>query len=661
MNKNKERNIETILSYLFGTVFLVFFIYSFSLFRTWQPFDERLFYNEEFLPIPQALSEIFEIINSFVLNSHIVSMNTFFSNHVLLRSAPIAWSILIFIFFCFKKSAFLYHAFQLFLHLINTTLAWYMFYNLTKLKNRFYVFSNYDYFFISVATAIWSLHSTNTEAALLATNWNALLTYSLCFGLLTYEISKITRNESNVSKFEIIFIPILFYFLMSIAEFGYTLPIIVFFMIFALTLKTNNLIKDSLIISIKKTFPYFIGLVLFAVCLLIKPDSSLTNLFGPQESTYSFVERNLWLSPQIFIHFLKLFFFPKLLSTYQSNLIHLSDTLFNPYSIFCCFIYLSFLITPFILFIIFKKSKNLFLCPLVYCFYFSLFPFLHILTPSYCLIADRYCYFPFFFLLFFIYQLLIDFNKKRNLKSATFFLLCLLALIILRTSIRINEWNTPYTFLRSAINADKNPLYKAYKLIIFASFTDKDSSLKESLRLLEISKNNLKKIIRNNIKEPLTLRLYGLDSSSLLLKTVFLVSTIKNDYYNESAKSILTFYEPYIRKHLDLAGINQLLLYASILSKDGQLVNAKRTLRYALKKYPYSPEIMKSLANFYFYEKDFKNLKKILSQAYKLFPNDRDFIRMLYNYYKLTNDKKNEVRFAHLIRLREHLTVNINK
>ena len=70
---------------------------------------------------------------------------------------------------------------------------------------------------------------------------------------------------------------------------------------------------------------------------------------------------------------------------------------------------------------------------------------------------------------------------------------------------------------------------------------------------------------------------------------------------------------------------------------------------------------MKSLANFYFYEKDFKKLGEILSQAYKLFPNDRDFIRMLYSYYKLTSDKKNEARFAYLIRLREHLTVTRNK
>ncbi len=665
-----ENNKKKVFSYLLGTVFLVFFIYSFSLFRPWQPFDERLFYNEEFLPIPQSFGEVFEIINSFVLNSHIVSTNTFFSNHLLLRSDPVAWSILTFIFFFFKKNAFLYHIFQLFLHLTNTILVWLTFYNLTKLKdNKSYSLDNYDYSLISILTGLWSLHGINTEAVLLVTNWNPLLIYTSSFGFILYETYKSVNKKLGISFFEIIFIPILFYFAMSLTELGYTLPLVLFLITFSLSIKINIPIKDSINISLKRTAPYFIGLGLFLMSQLIRPDSSITNLYTAQKSINTFVERNLWLTPQIFMGFLKLLFFPKTLSTYQSNLIHLSENLFSPYSIFCTSIYLIFLILPVVLFILIKKSKGKFLCPLVYCFYFSLFPFLHILTPSYCLIADRYCYFPLFFLLLFVYELLMNFSRKKALKPAIFFFLSLLIVLVLRTSIRITEWNNPYTFFQSAINADKNPLYKAYKLIIFANYADsqknkslRDDSLEKSLKLLNISKKRLETNIRNHLHEPLTLKLYGLDSNSLLLKTAFSIATIKTDYYNnEEPGSILSFYEPYIKNHLDLAGINQLLLYASILSKDEQLVNAKKVLEYALQRFPYSPEIMKSLANFYFYEKDFKALERILSQGYKLFPNDRDFLRMFYNYYKLTNDRGNETRFEYLIRLREHLTVNIYK
>ena len=355
----RENNKKKVISYLLGTVFLVFFIYSFSLFRPWQPFDERLFYNEEFLPIPQSFSEVFEIINSFVLNSHIISTNTFFSNHLLLRSDPVAWSILTFIFFFFKKNALLYHIFQLFIHLTNTILVWLTFYNLTKLKdNKSYSLNNYDYSLISILTGLWSLHSINTEAVLLVTNWNPLLIYTSSFGFILYETYKSTNKKLGISFVEIMLIPILFYFAMSLTELGYTLPLVLFLITFSLSLKTNIPIKDSINISLKRTAPYFIGLGLFLISQLIKPDSSITNLYTAQKSIYPFVERNLWLTPQIFMGFLNLLFFPKTLSTYQSNLIHLSESLFTPYSIFCTSIYLIFLIIPVVLFVLFKKSSK---------------------------------------------------------------------------------------------------------------------------------------------------------------------------------------------------------------------------------------------------------------------------------------------------------------
>ena len=655
MNKsNNTKNKQ--FTFLVFTITIVFLIYCTSLLRPWQPFDERLFYNEEFLPIPSSFTEIFKIIKSFVLNSHIVSMNNFFSNHILLRSDPVAWSILTFIFFFFKKNALLYHLLQLSLHLINTIFLWLILYNLakfnTKDKNHF---STLDYLLISILSGIWSLHSINTEAVLLVTNWNAILIYSFCFGFILYEINKTIRGKFKTSIFENVFISLLFYFSMSIAEFGYTLPIILFLITFSLLARESNQIKQSLYLSLKRTAPYFTGLALYIFYLLIKPDSSLTNLFLAKESVYLFFERNLWLTPQIFVYFFKLLFFPKVLSTYQSNLIHLSSHLFNPYSIFCTLTYLSFLITPLVLFLILKKSRNRFFYPLVYSFYFSLFPFLHIVAPSYCLIADRYCYFPLFLLIILLCLLLINFSGSKYSKATTAFLAVILIVLCIRTYIRINEWNNPYTFFQSAISADKNPLYKAYKLIIFAGFADKDKSLNESLTLLDLSLKNTKEIT----DEPLTLKLYGLDSNSLLLKTVYLIATVRSDYYNEESKSVLSFYEPYIKNNINTTGINQLALYASILSKDGQLYNAKRVLEYAKKRFPYSPEILKSLANFYFYEKDFKKLADILNKGYNLFPNDKDFIRMLYNYYKLTNDKENEARFAYLIKLREHLTISI--
>src|SRR3989338_2283019 len=631
MNK-KENNKKKAFNYLFGTVFIVFFIYFFSLFRPWQPFDERLIYNEELLPVPASFSEIFEVINSFVFNYHILSMNSFFSNCVTLRSNQLASILMVFVSFFFKKSALLYHLLQLFIHLINSALIFLIFKKSAEVFNSKKSLSHSEYLTILILTLIWALHSANTEAVLLVTNWTTLLTYTFCFLFLLYEISNIQKNN-------FISIAVLFGLLMFFTEYAYSLPLIIFFTVFSFALKDSYPVSKAITLSFKKSLPYFAGLFIY-ILFSLTSSGLILNLIN-KTSLYAFFERNLWLTPQIFMHFLKLLFFPKTLSTYQSNLIHLSDTLFNPYSILCTSIYLIFLILPVVLFILFKKSNNRFLCPLIYCFYFSLFPFLHILTPTYCLIADRYCYFPLFTLIFFILNVLFCSNQKDS-RLLIALLSCILLALTTRTLIRINEWNNPGALLQSAVNADKNSLYKAYKLILFANFTNRDKSLSESLRLLEVSQKILKKNIGNNLNEPLTLKLYGLDSKSLLLKTAFSIATIKNDYYNEKPDSILLFYEPYLKKYLHLAGINQLLLYASILSKDGQQDNAKKILEYSLGKYPYSPEIMKSLANFYFYEKDLEKLRSILNKAYKLFPNDRDFIRMFYSYYKLTNDKKNE-------------------
>ena len=664
-NQTKEKQPKDFLavSYLSTVILIVFLVYSFSLNRTWQPFDERLFYNEDFLPIPQSFSEIFEIIKSFVLNSHIVSMNSFFSNYLMLRSDPIAWSILTFIFFFFKKNAFLYHFFQVFLHLINVAFLWLILYKLANFSTNSKISAsrNYDYFLISIFTGIWGLHSINTEAVLLVTNWNALLIYSFCFGFLLYEISKTTRNKFTVSIAETIFISLLFCFAMSIAEFGYTLPLILFFMTFALSLKMTSSIKDSLTVSLKRTFPYFIGLGLFVVYLLIKPASSLINLFTTQKSVYFFLERNLWLTPQIFVYFLKLIFFPKTLSTYQSNLIHLSNSLFSPYSIFCTTLYLVFLIAPFILFIMLKKSKNRFLYPLIYCFYFSLFPFLQILTPSYCLTADRYCYFPIFTLIFFILTILFH-SKIKSSKLLLAFLSCVLLVLTARTLIRTQDWNNPISFYNSVLHTEKKPLYIGQKYLLLADFFDSqkmkpemDDAIQKSLKEFNTALEELKRLKEKYPNQPITLKLYGLDYDSLLLKAAHGIAIIKKIYLKEPADSLVKFFKPYIDKRLDYSAPNEIALYGDILLKNEEIERAKYVYEFGYKKFPFVLDISLPLADFYLtYEKNPDKSLQILQQSYKYYPNKGMPMYKLLKYYEGKNDLENQAKFAYLLGLRDH-------
>ena len=195
------------------TNFIVLFVYAKSIFRPWLPFDERLFYNEEFLPIPQSLNEIFEVINLFVKNCHIVSMNTFFSDHATLRYDPMNWALLVFILYLFKKSAILYHLFQLFIHLINTTLVWLIFNKLIEIKNLNLSnkqLNNNHYFFATLFTLLWALHSINVEAVLLTTNWNTILMSTFCFGFILYELSLFKKQQFQSSSLRFILIAVLF-------------------------------------------------------------------------------------------------------------------------------------------------------------------------------------------------------------------------------------------------------------------------------------------------------------------------------------------------------------------------------------------------------------------------------------------------------------------
>ncbi|MBI1858567.1 MAG: hypothetical protein HYR97_05585, partial [Candidatus Melainabacteria bacterium] len=396
---------KNLLLHILTTLAAVFLIYAFSLNRPWQPFDERLLFDETLFPIPRTLGEILEIIKTFGLNYHLESMNTFFSNNLTIRSNPLDAVFNIITLYLFKTNAFLYHFFQIILHLINTFLVWLILYNILKIitvdkKNTLSIF---NYFLVSILTLFWGVHGASSEAILLITNNDAILTYTFCFLFILFEVRRFVKNDFEVSFSHITLFASLFCITMLLTEYGYTLPLIIFFLVLSLSYKESSSVVQSFKQAFRLSLPYFWGLVAFIAILLTRSHSPLenfTNSFTGVENyspLYAFIERNLWLTPQIFIHLLKLILFPVTLSTYQSSLTKITETLINPYSIFSTLTYLTCLIAPLIFFCIFKTRRFSFIFLLAYTFYFSLLPFLHIVLPTYCLSADRYCYFPIFF------------------------------------------------------------------------------------------------------------------------------------------------------------------------------------------------------------------------------------------------------------------------
>ena len=675
-NQKKITGIEFFS--ILGTVFIVFIIYSFSLNREWQAFDERVFYNELIFPIPTRFDEIPEVIKNFVFGYHIESMNTFFSTHQTIRSNPIAGSLVVLASFFFKKNALLYHLFQLTIHLTNTFLVWLIFYKITKVFPET-INRDFKCLLISFFTLLWALHSANTEAILLVTNWGALLTYTICLLFLLFQVSKISKNKFKTSKLGFMLITILFCLTMFITEYGYTMPFILFMIIFAFAYKQYGTFNKAFTISFKSSLPYLLGLLLFILISSFRPESPLLNLFTAKEyltiskhvsPLYIFIERNLWLVPQIFLHFLLLIIFPLKLSTFQSNLMPIANTLFTPYSIFSTLFYLFFLALPVVFFITLKKLK--YISPLVYAFYFALAPFLQIFLPTYCLSADRYCYFPSFILLFFIFILLSEFLSTRTkipTKPLVIILSCFVILFGIRTLVRAQDWKNPYSLYKSAINIEKNSLYKGQKYLIFASYVgfkgnldEMDKFFQKSLIELHKALKGLKAMQKKHIKQPITLKIYGLDYESLILKAAYSISTVKNDNYKEPAKNTLAFYKPYIKNKLKIAAINEIALYADILSGAGFKEEAKNILECGLKRYPYSSAIIYSLADYYLdVGKDLNKAYEILQRAYKYYPNQSVTLYKLLHYYELTNDIPNQAKFAYLLGLRDHSPASYQK
>ena len=626
--------------FLITTLLIVSFIFLPTVNRGWQIFDEKdIFYNESLYPAPVNFKEIFEVISVYAFNSNVESQNLTFSNIINIRSNPVGTIFCIITSFFFKKNPFYYHLLGICIHLLNTFFIWLIFYKSLRIQNYSGVF------IASLFTLIWALHPVNTESVLMGTNWLSLLTYSFCLGLFLYNLLKLSNKSFTNSIPESITVFLLFIICILIGEYGYTLPFIIFFTSVAF----SGSIRNSLTLSV----PYFSGLLFYGLFYFL---NHLSNNIIYQSINFS-PERFLWFSPQIFIHFLKLFIYPKDLSIFQSNLVSFANSLFEPSAIFSLFVFILFLILPFILFICLKsKSKNSFIFLLVYGFIFSVFPFLHILTPAYCIFAERYCYFPLFLFLFLTTTLMPSFGNKKIFIILLFLILLLLSA---RTIVRLNNWKDSYSLYSSAVKTYKKPVYKGFGYAALGYYFDGENDLTQSreyfllsIKTLESEINKLK--IKANKQIPETIKIYGLDTGTLILNAAFRIASIRFYDFHENSSDILSFYEPFLEKNLNTAGSSQLDLYAKLLLKTNQPQKALEIFKFAKEKYPFSTTIIFSLSNFYLNQKDLINAEKIITEGLEYYPNYVRILPRAIKLYALKNDLSNLAKYEYLLGLRTH-------
>ena len=633
-----------------------------ALFRPWLIYDERSIFEGTHFATPSSFGEFFEILENFGLNFNIVSSNTIYSSNYITRTAPLGQFIGMTLSFLFKNNPFFYHLFNLTFHLINTFLVYLILKTLLYKDTLNKTPSLMAKCFVLVLPTVWAVHPTMVEPVLLSTNFGALISYFFFFVfVLDFLLNKERNQLYSLRRY---LIPFIFLIPMMINEYIVTLPLTLFIISFYFNHKQNPF-KAALKKSLEETQPYFYGLILYVVYFVLFTHYQSSHQFT-ENGFIVFLERVFWLAPQIFLHCIKLIFYPKLLSIDQTILVKLGDTLSSPYALFCIAFFMAWLFIPLTLFILKRKLSNLFL--LCWTFFFTLLPFLHILMPSYALVAERYLYCSLAFFVIcsgkIIYELVFV-NASNTYKSREYITIVLLSVILtaslVRSFYRTSDWKDNFSFITASYKTSNDPLFKAVRLGMLAkTLSVYEPSRREEIRdyfiqaLTELKKAKLTTIEKRKHQNqvPLVIKSYGNDYDSLLAKIAFLeASTVYLDFKGDY-KFALSFLEPYV-KNVKKTDPRVLELYAHLLAIDKNYKKAEKVLLAANATYPNNNFILGDLVDFYTTtKKDNKLAEKYLTQALRLYAYDPSILQKAISFYKEQKNSFLAARFAYLHGLR---------
>lgn len=602
-----------------------------TLVRPWLLYDERILAESLYFPVAQNISEFFEILNKFGLNFNIISSNSIYSSNYVIRNCPGSQILGMIVSFLLKKEPFYYHLFNLLMHLINTSL---MFFILKTVLSK----NNTENVIVVLMTILWAIHPVIMEPVLLSTNFGALFSYMFFFGLLLEFLKKREKKNSNLRKY---LIPIIFFIPMMVNEYIVALPLVLFVISFYFNYQSNKFF-DTLKLSISEAKPYLTGLLLYIIYFLFISHYQIIQSFAGNHFTVT-LERIFWLSPQIFFHIIKLILYPKILSIDQTLFIHLGKTLRDPYSTFCIVFFWCWLLIPLYLFLQRKKGASLFL--LNWLLLVSLVPYLHIIFPSYILIAERYLYIPLAILIFSAAIILKNISISGNrAKLLIPILSSVLIACFTRSYFRTNDWKNNYSFINSSYKTSKNPLFKAMRLgmlgkaIVTYEPNKKALSKKYFSRTLKLLKEA--RIRTANLKDkyqeklPLVIKAYGLDYESILSKIAYLDASSRCLELGQGNSIGIKILKPFIKKS-KFQDPRLFELYTHLLTENGDYKKSKNLLIKANNIYPHIPYILLNLFEISNkYEKNDKDAEKYLLEVHKYFPYDIQALLNLANFYQ---------------------------
>lgn len=517
--------------------------------------------------------------------------------HVGILSIPLFYLIN----FLFQAKPYLFHLWGMLLHCLALYFFTWFCFNLTSNKNIAFI-----------AGLLWTLHPTNIEPIIWATNWTQLFALVLYFFTLNKIILLI--KDDTPSRTTTMFIVFITLIQILFSEHTITIPFAIFLTIMYFLKYTNKV--TILNTAFKTSLPAFLiilGYWIFRNALISKAtSSSAQNNFG------ELIERLIFLSPQVFLHQLKLIFFPLKLTIDQIDLLNL-DKILSIYNLFCVFIAVLFILMIWSL-----KDKLSYLSYGLLMYLITILPFLQII-PLYSVVGERYNYFGSAFLVFGIVSILPKIEKSKAYKLVLILPLIICLLLGTRSYIRIKDWKDSSSLFLSTINISKSLLKKGiwtYNLAI----TQEDEERKNEL--LRLSTNLLNLFIQGNsdeslIRRPLgaSLQQYELDTKSLLAKASMRIATnyeILNELYRRPDGASLQ--HEYLLQALDFSRPNtqiQSLIYKDLGTFYFQENNFIKAIDYYNKSILISPNptIDYAIAVCYLKLNAYSNYEKYLEKA----------------------------------------------
>ena len=454
--------------------------------------------------------------------------------------------------FLFQAKPFLFHSWELIWHILSLFLFINLCSNLSKNK-AIAMFSGF----------LWSIHPTNTESIIWATNWPALLGITLYFYTLNLAVGNLDKKEINSKLIFLIFL--LSIIQMNIVEHTISLPLILFLIGLQ---KLNNPLT-----ALKLSTPALISALLYISARLISLHTNVNIGFHIKDQ----IGRIIFLVPQVFFHQLKIIFFPRTLTIDQLDLLTLDKSFLGFYHLFCLVFLILFITLAFLLW---KRNEGLSLG--LWGFLLSILPFIQIM-PLYSVCAERYNYLASSFLIFGIISFLFTVFKSRIF---TIIAISLVVIFGIRTGIRISDWKNSSTLFQSTIKSSKSLFKKGiwtYNLALSEEDQGKKISLiKESTELLNLFINNPHSGFNQKF-----LKAYELNTNSLITKAYLRIAT-NHEILGE--------------KELQLQSLNKALE----LSKDKTLIRST---------------IYKNLGTYYFQAGDFNRAIYFYKKTYEAHKN----------------------------------------